>query len=335
MDYALRNQEGVHLRKTMIQPIDTALAVAKGKAPGGGQSPYEMTWDILERKGDAPLTSQFLLLLEPYEGTPQIQRIERVNIISGGDAESFPPVAVRVTTDEFVDILIFQHSPGTICETEDGLLCDGEFGFWRESRDGQPVAAVLAHGQNLQRDSFRLNLPEAQYIGKIERCDWSQRKLVLKPAPANCERLSGQHLQIHNDGGSHASYLIEDVQPVSNGCEVILGLDPRIGEGFVRECQDGIIVSHLPLRLASLSYYAGKTLANEDGSAIYRLRDVEESIKCIIDEEVHGQVSAARLEQEFQDRDGDGLHRYIIYDYGPSDRVTLNRWTSYAVSQKE
>jgi len=58
------------------------------------------------------LTSQFLLVLEPYEGLRPIQRIERLHL-AGGQPETFPPVGVRVTTDEFVDTLIFQPGAGT------------------------------------------------------------------------------------------------------------------------------------------------------------------------------------------------------------------------------
>jgi len=52
LDFALRNQEGVHLRLTMVEPSDAALAVAKGRAPGGGTSSYEMTWAVVERTAD-------------------------------------------------------------------------------------------------------------------------------------------------------------------------------------------------------------------------------------------------------------------------------------------
>ncbi|MHC4677237.1 MAG: hypothetical protein ACYTEK_00920 [Planctomycetota bacterium] len=330
LDYTLRGQKDVHLRMTMTNPTDADLTVAKGKAPGGGKNPYEMTWALLERKGQIPLASQFLLLLEPYEGAPSIQRIERIKISSEENAGQFVPLAVRVTTAEFVDTLIFQPNQNTVCKTQDGLVCDGEFGFWRERHDGQRAAAVLAHGQQLHKGEHRLSLPKAQYNGRIERCDWSRHKLVLKPAPPRWKQWPGQHLQIHNDRGSHASYLIRDARMVPDGCEIILGLDPRIGEGFVRECQDGALISHVPLRMASLKYYAGKTLANENGSAVYRLADVEERTKCIIEKGVHGQVTAARLEQQFRDTDGDGLPRYLIYDYGPGDLVTLKYWTSVA-----
>ena len=104
-----------------------------------------------------------------------------------------------------------------------------------------------------------------------------------------------------NDAGSHASYTILSARNTGNACEVALDLDPRIGEGFVQSCSDGEIQSHVRLRMASLrGYYAGKTLSNEDGTAVYRLDGVSRrSRKCVIDSSRHGLVSAARLEKEF------------------------------------
>ena len=66
-----------------------------------------------------------------------------------------------------------------------------------------------------------------------------------------------------------------------------------------------------------------KTLANEDHSALFRLSDVESGVRCQIDQATHGQVSADTLSSQFNDRDGDGLSRFTIYDYGPGDRVTI------------
>lgn len=102
-----------------------------------------------------------------------------------------------------------------------------------------------------------------------------------------------------------------------------LDLDPRIGEGFVGGFEDGCLTSGTHLRLARFSYYAGKTLANEDGSVLFRLSDVENGIRCRIHEATHGQVTADMLSTQFADRDGDGLSRFLIYDYGPGDTVTI------------
>jgi len=87
------------------------------------------------------------------------------------------------------------------------------------------------------------------------------------------------------------------------------------------------------LRLASWGYYAGKTLANEDASAVYRLQDVAGRTKCVIDAEREGQVAAADLEKQFADQDGDGTPRLVIYDYGPGDTVTIECWAAVSAAR--
>jgi hypothetical protein len=75
-------------------------------------------------------------------------------------------------------------------------------------------------------------------------------------------------------------------------------------------------------------YYHGKTLANEDGSALYKINGVSGNKTAHINPEIHPDVTAERLGEEFVDKDGDGIARLIIYDYGPADTVTVENLIS-------
>ena len=292
--------------------------MAKGCAPGG-KSDYEMAWAVLRREGDEPLTGQYLCVLEPYEGKRRVTSVEPVRLTPSGGA--FEALGVRVKGEGFEDTILLQEGPGQLCRTEDGLSCDGTFGFWRE-RDGRPVAGVLAEGTVLQKGATAIRRLQAAYRGTVEGCDYGSREVRVAPAPPDPEALVGRHIRIHNDQGSGASYTVQAAQPVEGGAVLRLDLDPRIGEGFVDEVGEGVLVSRTPLRLARFGYYAGKTLSNEDGSALYRLQDVEERRRCCIAPESPGDASQALLAAEFVDRDGDGLARFLIYDFGPGDSVT-------------
>jgi len=150
--------------------------------------------------------------------------------------------------------------------------------------------------------------------------------VVVEPSPDDVQTLVGRHVAISNESGSHASYLIEAAEAVEGGCRLTLPFDPRIGEGFVAACEDGLVRSATRLRFHSYwRYYAGKTIANEDASALYRLDDVAGAVNCALDELTAGPVAAEKLRPEFADRDGDGRARFVIYDYGPGDRVTIKR----------
>jgi hypothetical protein len=332
LDYLLRNQADIHLRMTMVYPNDAAeLTVAKGKAPGG-KSEYEMTWAVLRRQNDevresaANLSSQYLCVLEPYEKKRLIQMIEPVTLTSehGND---FPPLAVRVTTDEYVDTFILQNSAGSVCKTEDGLTCDGEFGFWRE-RHGKPTSELLVRGTILAKGYTRLSQSNAAYEGTIESCDFENFEIKVTPKLDDFATLVGKHLRIYNDAGNNASYLIQSVRSVEGGCILTLNLDPRIGEGFVGGFEDSCLISKTNLRLARFGYYAGKTLASEEKTAFFRLRDVEGGVSCRIDEANHGKVPAQELSDKFGGEDGNGTSRFIIYDYGPGDSIAVNNIAS-------
>jgi len=331
MDVALRNQKDVRVRMTMMHPLDAEVALAEGRPPGGGSNAYRMPFAISKRMGDAPLRSQFLMVIEPYEGARVVERVEPMAVtpLGGAPAGEFAPLGVRITTPEFVDTLILQPDASGACRTADGLVCRGEVGFWRERRNGAgqtPAAAVLAGGSQLAKGAARLEVAHPVYTGRITRCDWAKRTVVVSPAPPAGMRLVGQHLQIRNDAGSHVSYVVEAARPVEGGCALTLELDPRVGEGVVKSYAAGTLESQLGLRLAPWGYYAGKTLANEDGSTFYRLRDVERGNRLVLE----AQVPAEGLKRDFSDRDGDGLTRYVIYDYGPGDEVILRSFATLA-----
>jgi len=320
IDYLLRSQKDVHLRATMIAPADCELALAKGKPPQGRKS-YEITWAILKRKGAAPLASQFATVIEPYEGKRLIQKVEYVGL--GGPGEGpFRPVGIRVTSKEFVDTIILQPEKAVDCITPDGIECNARFGFWRE-RGGTLAAAVLAAGTHIRKDRHGIALSEAAYVGKVKSCDWPNRALVIEPRPGSVDALPGRHVRIRNDTGNDVSYLIQKAEATEGGCRITLRFDPRVGEGVVKDCADGRVVTGSTLRLYNWRYYAGKALSNEDGSVLYRLSDVAKAAQCIVDRSTYGTVKAETLRSQFADKDGDGRARFIIYDYGPGDDVII------------
>ncbi|MFW5867779.1 MAG: hypothetical protein ACOCX2_08190, partial [Armatimonadota bacterium] len=80
--------------------------------------------------------------------------------------------------------------------------------------------------------------------------------------------------------------------------------------------------------LDHFGYYLGKTLANEDASASWRIQHIDSRRTPVIDTDSHGEVSADTLREAFADRDGDGVARLVLYDYGPGDTVTIPCWAS-------
>ncbi len=322
---SLGGQDDTYLRMTSVYPEGGELVLARGHNPQGRRL-YEMPWVILTSQGEPPLTRQYLNVIEPYEGEAAIKNIERV-AVSGGDPEAqFEPLALRVTSDQFVDTIILQHRAGPLLSA-DGISFDGGFGFWRE-RDGELVMATLVRGTRLVKDGSGVTMDTAEYNGRVVSCDWAGRSLVISPAPPDVAALPGRHIRITNPHGSSASYQVESAEAVADGCRIAFTLDPRVGEGFVKECRDGVLVSDTFLRLHPFRYYAGKTLANETGDALYRISDVSDGYNCPIIADEGADLSAATLEAKFGDLNGDGLKHFLIYDYGPGDLVTLENFAT-------
>ncbi len=355
--FELEGQDGVFLHATQLTPTDGRIWTSVCSAPGGAGT-YEATWCVMRRSGGEPLCSQYLTVLEPYEGERRVRSIEPVGITGDLMADDFPPLALRVTTDEFTDTIIIQPKHGFACATNDGsLTTDAEFALWRR-RDGAMDAAVMVRGTALVSIDEGLTLAVPQYTGTIESCDWPGRTVRVRwdealqgladqaiwtgAAAGDAERrmqvqftgagaadasaLVGRHVRISNEAGNRASHTIIAAEPIEGGVQLTLDYDARVGEGPVSETADGAVTSGVGFRLNAFGYYDGKTVANEDGSAAYRFTRLDRGVSAIIDDAHHGQVSAATLAEAFTDRDGDGLARMILYDYGPGDTITIPCW---------
>ncbi|MBT3377305.1 MAG: hypothetical protein HN742_04860 [Lentisphaerae bacterium] len=332
LDYRVRSDKNVHLKAFMVEPDGGEAVLAKGKAPGG-RCNYDITWAVQRHAGEAELTRQYLNVLEPYTDEGTIQHVERLPIQGPARNAEFAPLAFRVTTTSTTDVVILQHGTGDQIEVA-GITFDGEFGLWRED-DGHVVQATLVRGTVLTKNGFGITMPNAEYRGTIVSCDWGGSSIVVAPVPAGIEALAGRHMRIANSAGSSASYQILGAKRVDEGCRIRFGLDPRIGEGFVATCTDGVLSSSITLTLCRFGYYQGKTLTNETGDVHYRLKDVHRNAHaCLIDKSAHPNTTAAVLKDQFNDRDGDGLVRFLIYDYGPGDTVTMEHATSLTVSNR-
>ena len=352
MSFELEGQDGVYLHSTHIPSADFRLWTAECEAPGG-RSPYRATWSIMQRSGDGPLSSQFTTVLEPFEGERRVRSIEPIEV-SGGAAGEFAPVALRVETDLFVDTIVIQPEGGHTITVEGGLQTDAEFALWRERR-GELQSAVLVRGTSLRESDEGLTLSRPEYTGVIESCNWPERKILVRIdapqeqrlraeiadadgatldahfagiTPADASAVVGRMAHITNESGNRATHRIVAAQMREDGLELTLDKDARVAEGPVAEIEDGRVRSGVDFVLNIFGYYEGKTLANEDNSAWWRIEDVEGWTTPVIDTEHEGEVPEAVLREAFTDRAGDGVARMILYNYGPGDTVTIPCWAA-------
>jgi len=135
--------------------------------------------------------------------------------------------------------------------------------------------------------------------------------------------LVGRCVRITNDLGNDRTHLVTAARQVPEGTELTMELDPRIGEGPVKQLHEDGLTSAVDLFFGRGDlYYRCKTLANEDASASYKINGVTSSRACI-NTQMQPEVSLDKLNAEFADKTGDGMAGFYIYDYGVGDTVTL------------
>jgi len=324
MDWTLENYPDVHMRMHAIQPSGADVGLAKGKPPGGGK-PYELQWAVQHTRGEFPLSSCFATVIEAYEGEPLITDVQHLNV-STQVAGQHSPVAFRITCGDRVDTIIYCRDPDGPVTTGNGITMQGSLGIWAEV--GNQVKGVfLANGTRIAKGEKQYTLPTAAWSGQIVSADFTERKLVVAPPHPQPEALVGRYAHITNEQGNDVTHLIVGAQTVAEGTELTLELDPRIGEGPVVEIHEDGITSGMQLVFGGYLYYHGKTLSNEDASALYKINGVRSS-RAYINTQVHPDAGKEKLGIEFTDRENDGNVRFTIYDYGPGDAVTVPNFIS-------
>jgi hypothetical protein len=325
MDWSLENHPTVHLRLHGLGPAGSEVALAKGRPPGGGD-PFELQWVMRHAQGPEPLQTQFVEVLEAYEGAPLLTEVRSV-VVTGVVAGAQPAVAVEVIAGDRVDTLIHCPDPAATVTTATGITLQGVFGIWSEE-SGQFRRALLVEGTRIAKGGLEHTAPARGWSGQVVSTDYPLRRIVVAPAPADPQALIGRQARITNPGGHDVTHLITEAALVGGGVELTLADDSRIGAGPIAEIHDDGLETLARLRFEAL-YYKGKTLCDEGNTVAYRTAGVREA-RVYIDPQAHPGVNQATLAAQFVDANGDGVPRFTIHDYGPGDTVTVSSLISVA-----
>ena len=314
----LEKYPDVHLRLHSVGTEGGEVALCKGKPPGGGK-PYELQWVMRHTQGAEPLVTQFVEVLEAYEGDPLITEVRPLTAETE-DAGAQRPVAFQVVCGNRVDTIIHSQSPEARVTTSNGVAMTGAFAVWSEE-GGKVKRAFLAAGTELTKGTSTYAAESGACEANIVSADFAKNAIVASPAPPEVEKLAGRYVRITNSCGNDATHLIVAARAVETGVELTLEWDPRIGEGPVKEVHEDGVTSAVTLKFGGL-YYRGKTLSNEANSATYKINGVLKS-RAYLNRGGHPEVGTEALRRDFVDSDGDGIPRFLIYDYGPGDTVTV------------
>ena len=323
MEWSVENYPDVHLRLHGIGPAGSEVALAKGRPPGGGL-PFELQWVMRHAQGPEPLQTQFVEVLEAYEGAPLLTAVRPVEV-TAGPAAGQAAIALEVVAGDRVDTIIHCPDPEATVTTETGITLQGTFGIWSEE-GGQVRRVLMVEGTRIAKGDREYTAPARSWNGEIVSADYAARRIVVSPAPEDPGALVGRYVRITNDGGNDVTHLITAAQPVAEGVQLTLEDDPRIGAGPVSAVHEDGVETVVALPFGAL-YYKGKALSNEDNSALYRTAGVREA-RVYIDPQANAGVGQAQLAERFVDANGDGTPRFTIYDYGPGDTVTVASLTA-------
>jgi hypothetical protein len=147
-------------------------------------------------------------VLEPYDRTPFIGRVRRLEVLEAAPGTN--PVAVEVTlADGRVDTLISCETPGRV-QIEGGIGLDGAHGFVSR-RAGVVECAKLMEGTSLSCGIFQLTAAAAAYTGTVVRVlaeDPNDQQLELSASIPEVAALAGRTLFVRNDGVQDAAYTL-------------------------------------------------------------------------------------------------------------------------------
>lgn len=330
LDWAAGENEATHLRFTQVMPAEgkpgSEVILATGRSPSGGP-PYEMQWALSHTHGEAPLATQFISIIEPYQREPLLRGFTKLSV-SGGDALVFPPAAFRLDSAGRTDTVVVSADATIEHVVEGGLRFRGEYGVFTEAR-GEFHSLTLVNGTHLARGEVAVEAAAASLTGVIVAVDRVRNRITvegLTSSPTAKDQIASsalvhEHLVISNDARS-VCYRIEAVEPGEAGTVVLrLNADPKIGEGNATGFRDGVIESQVTFPLANQRYYHGARVVNEIGTQEYRVASVTDG-NVYLDPHAPPEATADALKAAFREG-ANGLRGFRLYDYGAGDAVTV------------
>ena len=311
VDWKLKTGDGLHLRLTVPCADGVQANLCDGRSPAGG--PYEMKWVMLHRRGQAPVQTQIVSLIEPYVDTPSVVAA-RPLALSGSDEQGFAARACTVELADRTDTLLFSADPAVMRQGESGIEFAGRFGFYRE-KDGVPLALALVGGTRLAKGKFGITLDSPEYRGRIVAVDRATETVTIKPAPPDLTAIVGTQVFITNPD-RRIAYQVIHATAAPGGAQLRLNWDSRIGTGRCAGTADHQVRTDTPFTLQGYRYYHGARIANAAGNAEFRVLGIRNKRAVYLDATAHPDARSDQLSKAFPKDSW-----FEIYDYGVGDEL--------------
>lgn len=331
LDYDMGVRQ-VHSRITGLPEPGTELITADGRPPSDPND-YTIRYAFACRKGEAPLRSQFLTVIEPYAAKRVVDSIERLEP-TGKALPGFSPVGMLVKSGAIEDTIL---STGTTSgEARVGkTLLNGDTGLVRR-RDGKIEQLFLSGGTYLACGDAAIGLRYAEIDGKIVSTNRAANEITLSVGVniGHLGALVGRQIRIHSDLRSAAYTIVEAHQAGKGKVWLKLNTTSLLGEGISSGTEDGVVKNEVMLDYASLrqvdgtwqsgiSVYVGSRLEDESGKTSLLVKGVRSDGK---PDDVQYDVVLDPKSKPAADKLAKMVPSgtvFNLYDYGVGDRVTI------------
>ena len=330
LDYDMGIKQ-VHARITGLPEPGTELITADGRPPSDPND-YTIRYAFACRKGDAPLRSEFVTVIEPYAEKRIVDHIERLEP-TGKGLPGFDPVGVRVTAGPLEDIIISTGSAAGAARLGKEIALKGDTGLVRR-RDGNLDQLFLSGGTHIACGDVAIGLARPELPGKIISVNRDANEITVAMEIGSPAALIGRRIRIHNELRGVAYTVLDAHEAGSGQVRLKLNTTSLLGEGTSNGVTDGAVTNEVMLDYAGLRYvdgkwqnvcsvYAGSRLEDESGKVSLSVMGVRSDGKpadvqydVVLDPKTKpsdAQV-AAMLPAGTEFR---------LYDYGPGDAVAV------------
>jgi hypothetical protein len=330
LDYDMGVKQ-VHARITGLPEPGTELVTADGRPPSDPND-YTIRFAFACRKGEAPLRSQFLTVIEPYSAKRIVDRIERLQA-TGKALPGFSPVGMRVTAGPIEDTILSTGTTSGEARLADKTILKGDTGVVRR-RDGKLEQLFLSGGTYLACGDAAIGLKRAEIDGKILSVDRQTNEITVSMDIGYPEALIGRRIRIHNELRGVAYTILQAHQAGKGKVTLKLNTTSLLGEGISSGTEDGVVKNEVMLDYAGLrqvdgkwqsgiSVYVGSRLEDESGKVSLLVKGVRSDGKpadtqydVVLDPK--SKPAADKLAKMLP-----AGTEFKLYDYGVGDQVTV------------
>ncbi|MBE9665498.1 heparinase II/III family protein [Mucilaginibacter boryungensis] len=244
----LTAQDDVHLRMYALNQCND-VALADGDPPQNkAGNPENLGFVLMHRSGNE-LNSTFVSVIEPYEHSPFIKSVKRLDDGKGSD------ISIQVEkTDGSMDYVLYNSSSQKITRLKNGMNMTGTVGYIN-TLNGKPQRGVLVDGTSLNYGKMHLH-QKKEITGKIIKMNketsgggwiWVDAKLPVDGT------LNGQQIIVDTEYDRDAAYTIRSAARDGNLTKIYCGpicfVRGQKGNKYLYDFDEGAVFK-IPLHAA-------------------------------------------------------------------------------------